>query len=85
VVLKRGRDQPRAVGDVVQFVMEDIRTGGSVMCQITNDALRRWFEIDNPDGTWTYPGHGLAFLILRDAIEEAASHAYLRGETPHLT
>jgi hypothetical protein len=66
--------------------MEDVRTSGSVICQIAHDALRRWFAIDNPDGSLTYPGDGLAFLILRDAIEEAASYAYLRGEkSPRLT
>jgi hypothetical protein len=74
------------VGDAVQFVMEDIRTGDSVACQITIDALRHWFVIDNPDSTWTYPGDGLAFAILRDTIEEAANHAYLGGEkSPRLT
>jgi hypothetical protein len=73
------------VGDAVEFVMEDVRTGGSVTCRITIEALRRWFAVDDP-GTWTYPGDGLAFLILRDAIEEAANHAYLRGEkSPRLT
>jgi hypothetical protein len=85
VILKRGHDQPRVIGDVVQFVMEDIRTGCSVTCQITIGALRRWFSLDDTD-TLTYPGDGLAFLTLRDAIEEAANHAYLRGEkSPRLT
>jgi hypothetical protein len=73
------------IGDVIQFEMEDIRTGCSITCQITTEALRRWFALDDSD-TLTYPGDGLAFLVLRDAIEEAANHAYLRGEKfPRLT
>jgi hypothetical protein len=84
-MLKRGPDQPRVIGDIVQFVMQDIRTGCRVTCQITIEVLRRWFALDDTE-TLAYPGDGLAFLILRDAIEEAANHAYLRGEkSPRLT
>ena len=78
MVLKRRHDLPRVAGDAVEFVMEDVRTGGSVICQITIEALRRWFAVYDPDTT--YPGDGLAFLILTDAIEEAANYTYLRGE-----
>ena len=85
MILKRRHNQPCVIGDVVQFVMEDIRTGCSVTCQITSEALRHWFSLENP-GTFTYPGDGLAFLMLRDSIEEAANYAYLRGEmSPRLT
>jgi hypothetical protein len=84
VVLKRRHDLPRAVGDAVEFVMEDVRTGGRVTCQITIEALRRWFAGYDP--VTNYPGDGLAFFIHRDAIEEAANHTYLRGEkAPRLT
>jgi hypothetical protein len=80
VPLKRGSDQPCVVGDVVQFVMEDIRTGDSVTCQITIEALRRWLADISEPSALSYPGDGLAFLMLRDAIEDAANHAYLQGE-----
>src|SRR5262245_1763717 len=86
VILKRGRNQPRVIGIVVQFMMVDIRMGCSVTCEITIDALRRWFALDDLIPL-IYPGDGLAFLILGDTIEEAANHAYLLGEEvtpPHL-
>ena len=84
VVLKRRHDLRRVVGDAVEFVMEDVRTSGRVTCQITIEALRHWFALYDPDTN--YPDDGLAFLIHRDAIEEAANYTYLRGEkAPRLT
>jgi len=47
VILKRGRNQPRVIGIVVQFMMVDIRMGCSVTCEITINALRRLFALDD--------------------------------------
>jgi len=77
-MLKRGTGRPRLVNDAVHFPMQDIRTREPVICTISTTALARRFE----GRQGAYPGHVMAFLLLREEIEEAAGFLYAQGARP---
>ena len=77
-MLKRGTGRPRLVNDEVHFPMQDIRTREPVMCTISTAALAR--RLEGREGA--YPGHVMAFLLLREEIEEAAGYRYAQGASP---
>ena len=77
-MLKRGIGTPRLVNDAVHFPMQDIRTGEPVICTISTAALARRLEGDERE----YTGHVMAFLLVREEIEEAAGYRYAQGANP---